>query len=318
MSKELSKPKEQLATLRTMLEGAAPKLQEVASEYLKVDRMVRLLIAAAGKNPKIAECSPTSIMQFAMKCSETGLEPIGPGGAWPIPYENRKLNTVELTFVPDYRGLVHAAKRAGCITDSFPVAVYEKDHFEYEMGLYPKMEHKPATGDRGEFVAAYCVLVLPGGDRRFEVMSKGEIDDIRAKSKGGNFGPWNTDYSEMAKKTVIRRALKQFSGATPELGVAIQADNEAETLNFIPEPIALPIAREPQAIEAPKEPLKDQLLYDFRSLLGDKEPDAVAWMIAQKWIPEGEGIESLDRDEMTKLVANPKSTLNLFKKKDTE
>ena len=57
--------------------------------------------------------------------------------------------------------------------------------------------------------------------------------------------------TKLAKKTVIRRTLKQFAGAAPELGVATQADIEAETLNFIPEPIALPTAKEKQEFGEP-------------------------------------------------------------------
>lgn len=35
--------------------------------------------------------------------------------------------------------------------------VYENDLFEYELGLEPKLVHKPATSDRGELILAYAL-----------------------------------------------------------------------------------------------------------------------------------------------------------------
>lgn len=236
MSGELQKvdPQKAFDTLRTQLEKAAPKLQEVAPKHLKVERLMRLLLSACSRNPKILECTPASVLQFAMKCSETGLEPIGAGGAWPIPYENKRAGTVELTFIPDYRGLVNCAKRSDCVKDAYAEVVRQLDVFDYEMGLAPFLVHKPARGDRGELEAAYCVLVFPDDTKRFVVMDKAEIEAIRNRSQAWQSFlrfkrpcPWSTDAGEMWKKTVIRRAMKPFTGMSPQLEAAFAADDEA-------------------------------------------------------------------------------------------
>ena len=49
---------------------------------------------------------------------------------------------------------------------------------------------------------------MKGGAVKCEVMNKDDIDSIRRRSKAGSSGPWVTDYNEMAKKTVFRRATK--------------------------------------------------------------------------------------------------------------
>ena len=236
-----------ITTLRTMLEQAEPKLASVAPKHMKIERLTRLMLSACSKTPKILECTPESVLNFCMKCSETGLEPIGAGGAWAIPYGK------ELTFIPDYRGLVNCAKRAECIKDAFAEAVYSNDEFDYELGMSPTLTHKPARGDRGTLESAYCIIVFPDDTKRFVVMDGKEIDGIRKRSRAANAGPWVTDEAEMWKKTVIRRALKPFAGASQQLDAAIMADDAATGLKNVTEraPVPMPkaISEEPLPME---------------------------------------------------------------------
>lgn len=281
-------------TLRATLEQAAPKLAEVAPKHLKVDRMVRLLLAAANRNPKILKCSRESVLQFAMKCSETGLEPIGAGGAWPVPYENRQAQTVELQFIPDYRGLINAAKRAGCIKDAYAETVKSNDEFDYELGLDLKLTHRPARGERGELESAYCVIVLPDGAKRFVVMDAEEIAAIRARSKARDKGPWVTDVGEMWKKTVVRRAMKPFAGASPELTAAIEADNAVSGITFEREPIPMPRRR----LEAAAE-VSSQEVEDGNSQTSDSQLPAPAVATATADTPQKRILAQLAADGIT-------------------
>ena len=218
--------------LKSMLEHARDSLAQVAPKHLKVDRVIKILLAAASRNPKLLQCSKRSTLNFCMKCSETGLEPIGAGGAWPVPYENRKTGEVEMQFIPDYRGLVNCAKRAKCITSAWAEVVRENDEFDYELGLNPSLTHKPARGDRGELQNAYCIYVLPDGEKHFVVMDADEIKGIRSRSRASQSGPWVTDEGEMWKKTVVRRAMKPFAGMSQELDRAIEADDAALGLHM--------------------------------------------------------------------------------------
>ena len=229
------------------LELARYKFAEVAPKHLKVDRLIRLMLSAISRNPKILECSKESVLQFCMKCSETGLEPIGAGGAWAIPFKNNKTGKTELTFIPDYRGLVNAAKHAGCIEDAWSEVVYEHDEYDCELGMSMTLSHKPARGDRGQLESAYCIMVLPGGSKRFVRMSRQEIESIRNRGQAWKAFldyqkecPWNTDEGEMWKKTVTRRAMKPFAGASSTLDSAIRAMDESDGIKFAPEPIAMP------------------------------------------------------------------------------
>ena len=83
--------------------------------------------------------------------------------------------------------------------------------FEYELGLEPKLVHKPAVKDRGELILVYALWKAKNGGYGFEVMSKEDVDLHARKfsqSFGSSFSPWKTNYEEMAKKTVIKKCLK--------------------------------------------------------------------------------------------------------------
>lgn len=251
------KPKTAIATLDVLkdkLTRARDKLAEVAPKYMSIDRLTRLMLLACGKSPKILACTPESILQFSMKCAETGLEPIGAGGCWPIPYGTT------LTFIPDYRGLVHCAVRAGVIKEGAKAEIVRAaDLFDYELGLTPYLKHKPARGDRGELDAAYCIYELPNGDKQFVVMDRADILAIKSRSKSANSGPWVTDEAEMWKKTVVRRAMKPFAGISSALDAAIDADDKAGgVVDVDREPVPMPKAigetPAPEADAAPSEP----------------------------------------------------------------
>ena len=93
----------------------------------------------------------------------------------------------------------------------FAIPVYENDVFEYELGLEPKLVHKPAIKDRGEMLLVYAFWKAKNGGYGFEVMSKEDIDNHAkrfSQSFASSFSPWKTNYEEMAKKTVIKKCLK--------------------------------------------------------------------------------------------------------------
>ncbi len=109
------------------------------------------------------------------------------------------------------KGLIDLAYRSGEITDISAHEVRENDTFDYELGLTPKLRHIPALKDRGDVILYYAVYHTKSGGYGFEVMSKEDVtrhmkEFSKAASKG--FSPWQTNFDEMAKKTVVKRVLK--------------------------------------------------------------------------------------------------------------
>ena len=80
----------------------------------------------------------------------------------------------------------------------------------------------------GELTHVYMVAHFKDGGHYFLVLNRQEIEQARARSKSGNFGPWKTDYEAMAKKTAIRRAA-------PYLPLTVQAQTAAASDDTTPD-----------------------------------------------------------------------------------
>jgi recombination protein RecT len=84
-------------------------------------------------------------------------------------------------------------------------------------------------------------------------MSVEDVNAIRARSRSGNSGPWQTDFAEMAKKTVVRRHSKRLPLSTDIDGM-IKEDDEL----FMPEQAAPEAAQAPETPSASKRPSRLQ------------------------------------------------------------
>ena len=195
--------------------------------HLKInaERYARQFCTQLRLNPKLAECEPSSLIGAMMTGTALGLDPSPSlGEFYIIPYENNKLKIVEAQFQLGYKGMVALAYRGGVMRFQAH-AIHEKDHFDYSLGLTPRLEHKPRLdGDRGKAIAYYAIAQLPSGETVFEIMSRTDAEAHGKRySKAYNFGPWKTEFDEMAKKTVAKSLFKWIPKST-ELAVAVSKD----------------------------------------------------------------------------------------------
>lgn len=178
-------------------------------EHVPVAKFKRNLLMAVVQNPDLLNCWRPSLFQSAMTSASLGLL-LDPalGHGYILPFRDNKKQRLLAQFIPGYRGYLHLARQSGEISSVSAYEVCAKDHFVYELGLNEKLEHKPAMGDRGELVYVYCIVRHKDGGHHVEVMTKGDVDRIRARSQSKNSPAWRDDYMMMARKTVIRRASK--------------------------------------------------------------------------------------------------------------
>lgn len=67
---------------------------------------------------------------------------------------------------------------------------------------------------------------------RIEVMTREQVDGIRARAKAGKSGPWVTDYSEMARKTVLKKICKTLPLAVSVQSAIAKDETVRETISI--------------------------------------------------------------------------------------
>ena len=207
---QMSAAKAEKKTMQAYIKAMEPAIKKALPSVITPERFTRMVLSALSSTPKLAECSPQSFLAAMMTAAQLGVEPnTALGQAYLLPYRNH--GQMECQFQLGYKGLIDLAYRSGEVSVIQAHTVYENDVFEYELGMDPKLRHVPAKADRGEAVAYYAMFKTKDGGYGFEVMS---VDDVQrhaqrnSKSYGNGSSPWRSNFDEMAKKTVLKRALK--------------------------------------------------------------------------------------------------------------
>lgn len=216
-------------SLKGLIKAMEPEIKKALPSVITPERFTRMVFTALSSTPKLQQCTPQSFLGAMMQAAQLGLEPNTPvGQAYLIPYGN------VCQFQLGYKGLLDLAYRSGEIKDIQSYEVHENDEFEYELGLEPKLKHIPAMSNRGPVTMYYAVWHTKTGGYGFEVMSKEDVLEFaQKKSKSFRNGPWQTDFDAMAKKTVLKRALKYAPIATDF--VKAVATDETVKSNIMPD-----------------------------------------------------------------------------------
>lgn len=197
-------------TMIQWIQGYEKQIAKALPSVMTPERFSRIAMTAVTQNSKLGECTPGSFIGALLTAAQLGLEPNTPlGQAYLIPYRNK--GVLECQFQLGYRGLIELAHRSGELKSIEAHIVYENDEFEYELGLDPKLRHVPAMKNKGGIAWVYAVYKLASGGFGFEVMSFEDVETHRkrySKASQKGFSPWDGSWEEMAKKTVIKRALK--------------------------------------------------------------------------------------------------------------
>lgn len=232
MSTEVAKKP---TSLKGILSTAAMQQQFAAAlpRHLSPERFTRVAITALTRTPKLTECTQESFFKCLLDLSAMGLEPDG-RRAHLIPYGK------ECTLVVDYKGLVELVRRSGDVAKIHADIVCENDMFQHSMGEITEHTYD-LRKERGEPYAAYAQVTLKDGSVQAEIMSKADVESIRAKSKAGRAGPWVDHWNEMAKKTAFRRLTKWLT-LSPEVQdrIAKADDYEFAMRDVTPETAKIP------------------------------------------------------------------------------
>ena len=195
------------------------RIERMLPDPKMIDQFMYSAEGQYGKNKEAFEkCTPISLLNCLLTSAKYGILPDGRNG-YLIPYGN------DCTLQFDYKGLVHIVIRDGVAKKVYAETVCANDVFEWENGKVVK--HKISL-PRGQILGAYCAITLANGEIQYELMDVDEINVIKSCSRGSSSpqSPWNKFFSEMAKKSVFRRATKWLK-LSPDVLDAIAADDEA-------------------------------------------------------------------------------------------
>lgn len=209
-------------------------IPQTLARHLTPERVSKIVLGAASRNQKLLECTTASIVKSVCELLAMGLEPGSPlGEGYLVPFWNSKIGANEATAIPGYRGYIVLARRSGQIRNVCANIVYERDAFEIDLASSERPSHKPCfKGDRGDPICVYAIADFVDGGHHIEFMTVGDVNAIRARSKsaydknGNPSGPWATDWGQMARKTVIRRASKYWP-LSIEMANALELDDRS-------------------------------------------------------------------------------------------
>jgi recombination protein RecT len=206
--------------LKSLINSEAMRQQFALAlpKHLTAERFTRIAITALTRTPKLQECTPESFMRCLLDLSALGIEPDG-RRAHLIPYGK------ECSLILDYKGIAELVMRSGAVSSIHADKVCDNDVFDVDRGKITthRIDYKTP---RGKSYAYYVIVTFKDGSEKCEVMTRDEVDGIRKRSKAGNSGPWVSDFDEMGKKTVFRRASKWLP-LSPEIRDAMEKDGDA-------------------------------------------------------------------------------------------
>lgn len=227
-------------------------LSAVAGSFLTADRMLRLVVNAIKRTPKLMECSPQSMLGAVMTSAALGLEPNTiQQQAFLIPFKGRAkrgdkwVDVYEVQFQIGARGFVTLAHRAGVrmIAD----AIHQFDIFDHEVGSETFLRFKKNLQQRGELIGSFshakfsegetvCVLPLEellkirGRSETYRALEGAvriaESDTDRAKAqKKLDETPWSMWADDMVAKSALKKHAKQLPIAANDLQAAADIDS---------------------------------------------------------------------------------------------
>lgn len=206
-------------TLRARLDQMTPEFKKALPGHITAERFVRTAQTAIALTRNIEKVkNPASLLAACTKAATDGLILDGREAALVVDYNG------DVQYRPMMRGLLKLAYQSGQIKSLVVEPVREKDHFDHEptnaeQPIVHKVDHRE---DRGNVYAVYALAELMSGGIVHEVMNLKDVNAIRDRSdayrafKNGKIKstPWETDWAEMARKTVFRRISKYLPSST--------------------------------------------------------------------------------------------------------
>ena len=235
MATQLATTENSFQKLEIQIAERADKFKAALPAHITPEKFQRTIMTAVQSDPDLLLADRGSLITSCMKAAQDGLLPDKREAALVVFQTSvkdgqGKWNKIQqVQYMPMVYGLRKKILQSGEVKDIFANVVYRQEIeaglFLYEEGSERMLRHKPLLDPEFEpsdddIACAYSIATFEDGSQSFEVMRRSEINKVRQVSKTGALGkeyqgkpippkgPWVDWFSEMAKKTVMRRHSK--------------------------------------------------------------------------------------------------------------
>ncbi len=234
MSKQVTVQEERanrLQWFKDQFEKQTPAFVAQLPAHVPVEKFKRVAMTALINNPSLVDCDAKSVLTACSRAAADGLLPDGREGAI-VQFK------ATAQWMPMIAGILKKVRNSGELLSISAHCVYKKDTFRYRLGDDENIEHMPYLGDdAGEIIAVYAIAKTKDGGIYREVMTRAQVEKVRAVSRAAQNGPWVAWWDEMARKTVIRRLAKRLPMSTDredDLRAMLERDDDEPMQDVTP------------------------------------------------------------------------------------
>lgn len=199
-----------------MMQGGRDKIAAALPSHISPERFERVVLTAVQNNPALLNLNRGSLFMACLRAAQDGLLPDGRQGAI-VGFKD------QAQWMPMVGGLMVLARNSGQVASLVAQVVHERDRFVWRPAdtSEPILHEVPAlSDDRGKPIGAYAIARLVSGEVIAEVMTRTEIEKVRAVSRSKDGPAWSQWWGEMARKSALRRLIKRLPLSTDRPGVA--------------------------------------------------------------------------------------------------
>ena len=170
----------------------------------------------------LRRCSPTGIIQAGLNSVKYNF-PLDNslGFCYVVPYKGFA------QFQIGWRGYVQLAQRTGQYLCINVTEVKQGEYLGFDIASgRPRLGEPAENREELPDVGYLAYFKLLNGAEYFYYQTRQQIEAFKNRySPAVNCGPWVSNFSEMAKKTVLKHLLKNFGPLTAEVASALKADS---------------------------------------------------------------------------------------------
>lgn len=224
--------------LKAVLNTQSVKAQFENALKENAGAFIASIIDLYGSDKYLQECEPAQVIMEALKAATLKL-PINKqlGFAYIVPYKSKGQAVPQ--FQIGYKGYIQLAMRTGQYRCLNAGTIYEGVKVEHDLLTGEVRFSGEATSQKPQGYFAYMELL--NGFKKTVYMTQAEMvahAKRYSKSYGYESSAWQTNFEQMAIKTVIRKLLSHYGILSTDMVAALTTDRNGDVEQEVAEEVA--------------------------------------------------------------------------------